>query len=49
MPMREDEVYTCPCQTCDCTIKVLVSAPENCSGTAPTCCCGNVMVKQPQS
>ncbi|MEU9279739.1 hypothetical protein [Streptomyces sp. NPDC048341] len=45
MPMKQGETYTCPCDTCDCTIQVLVSAPADCPGTAPTCCCGKVMVK----
>ncbi len=46
MPFVEGEVYRCPIPTCGCEVTVTKAAPPACRGEhAPTCCCGQAMVK----
>ncbi len=46
MPFRKGEIYRCPLEDCGCELTVTKAAPANCQGQqAPSCCCGQTMVK----
>lgn len=50
MPFREGEVFRCPQADCGCELTVTKAGPPACTGQrdAPTCCCGQTMVKTSQ-
>ena len=47
MPFREGDVFRCP-DDCGCELTVTKAGPPTCTGQqdAPTCCCGQTMVKK---